>query len=148
MSVKGRKSGGGGGGPLSSFICVCGDLVYERDRPNHTCSGGKGTTSKNSIRATMYHHPPKKESTIVGNDSFVRIKVAKGPNLSEIKRLKTPNWNLSFGSECQLMINLKQRASDGQVIEISTHVIEDGNLPIHTYRFEHANIHYSFEFFM
>lgn len=128
---------------LGSFICVCGDLVLDRDRSKHQCLGG--TKVKATPKATV--------DSVDDVSDFKTVPTTKGAPLidrSQIKVLRTLNWTLAFGRRGQLVIVLKRKDPKNPTVPllVVSDVVDDGLLPIHTYRFESEGSHYSFEFFM
>jgi len=146
---------------LASFICVCGDIVLDRDRSKHACGGsgqqtglkrttGKATAMSSGAVGDKDDNKEKDAKVTLVKSQRPLVGTLTAEELSKMKKLATLNWSLKFGRRGQLVIELVRKGkSSGMETTVVADVIDDEkNLPIHTYRFQMGSDHYSFEFFM
>jgi hypothetical protein len=155
-SAKARLSGRSGGYGGASFLCACGAIVLESDRSGHAC--GFNIKGKSKPKAALGAIPSASSVGLSGSNGgaedvkeMKRVKLAKptaNVPFSELLQLRTHNWSLKFGSGGELLISLWKRGPDGKPMAVEAPVIDDPQLPIHTYRFEMNGKHYLFEYFL
>ncbi len=125
----------------TAFVCVCGEFVYDDQREQHQCAGRPAPRSA----------PPPKESTENSEEKGEASdeELSESEEGREMRRLRTPNWDLKFGKRERLLIVLRRRnRTTGEIETLERPVLDDPDLPIHTYKFREGPFDYVFEFFM